>query len=93
MGFIGCFLKQILLIGASPEWGTAYPLYISLSTIYSAICLGGLMVMRRWAVWAFGAYLVIHQVVFLQMGRWDLGALLLAGAIFLTSLFYYRRMK
>jgi hypothetical protein len=69
-----------------------YPLYLSFSTLYVIICLGGLWLMKKKAVEGYSLYLLIHQLVHLQLGNWNGFVLAFPAVITLVSWIYYRRM-
>jgi hypothetical protein len=93
-GFLGCFIKMYYVFSSEVRnvnfW---YPAYVSFSTVFVIVCLYGLSMMRKWSVWAFGAFLVVHQIVQWSVGRWDPTALVLFLAITLSGIFYYHRME
>ena len=93
LGFLGAFLKYFLVLSPPvQEIGRAYALYLSLSTVFEILCLASLWSMRKWAVWGYLAYFLVHQGVHLWIGEWRWFAFLLQTALALTALAYYRRM-
>ena len=93
-GLIGCFLNMILVLSPPVrEISPWYPVYLSLGTIYTIVCLYNLWLMRKWAVWAFGVYVLANQMACWKLGIWNEKALLFSGMILAASLFYYRRMS
>lgn len=93
-GFIGCFLR-ILMVISPPAAAVApwYPIYLSLSTLFLILCLGGLWMMRKKAVWGISLYFVVDQLVYVVLGRWNAQALILLAAITIAGWFYYRKME
>jgi len=92
MGFISGFLGMFLVYSPSViQAGKVYALFRSLSFALLIVCFGGLWNMRRWAVWALGAYFLANQLVCWSYGFWDKGTLgpLLVLAV---AAVYYRRM-
>lgn len=93
-GFIGCFLR-ILVVISPPAAAVAswYPTYLSLSTLLLILCLGGMWMMRKKAVWGISFFLAVDQVVYLVLGRWSPQALILLAALTIAGWFYYRKME
>lgn len=93
-GLVGCFLKMFMVISpAAHSVAHWYPLYLSLSTTYETICLGGLGFMKKWAVLAYSGYAVANQLVYLALGNWNAYALVPSLAITMVSWIYFRRMN
>jgi len=93
LGLLGCFFNMIMVLSPAARNVSAwYPLYLSLSSIYAAVCLGGMGLMRKFAVPAYSFYFVVHQAVHLALGHWNGFALALPAALTLAGWAYYRRM-
>ena len=93
-GLAGCFLNMFMVI-SPPARNVAhwYPLYLSLSTLYALICLGGMGSMKKWGVIAYSFYALAQQGVYLFLGTWDAHALVLPAAITIVGWIYYRKMS
>ena len=94
LGFLGCFIK--IFYGFSTEIRSVriwYPSYISLSTIVLMIALFGLMQMKRWGLFLFAAFFLIHQWVQWRVGLWDVGSSLLFAAILLVGVLHYKKLS
>lgn len=93
LGFLGSFLKVYFVLSPTiRQVSPWYPTYVSMSTIFMLICLYGLWLMRRWSVWALGAYVIIHASVHWALGIRELNAMALALSLTVISAFYYQRM-
>src|SRR5260221_10303676 len=93
-GLVGCFLNMFLVLSPiarnTAHW---YPLYLSLSTVYVIISLGGLGLMKKWGVVAYSSYAVVHQLVHLHLGNWNAYALVLPLSITVVGWIYFRKMS
>lgn len=93
LAFIGCFFNMFIVISPPAQRVSSwYPAYLSLSTVFEIICLGGLWLMRRSAVIGMSFYTVLNQLVYYILGFWTPIALVLPGAITLLGWVYYRKM-
>jgi hypothetical protein len=93
LGFLVCFLGIVLVFSPGIQSkGKLYGLYTSLNFSISAICFGGLWLMRRWAVWAYAALIAVNQAVCLALQIWSPQALL-PLILLATAVIYYRRME
>ena len=93
LGFAACSLGMILVYSPTViQAGKVYAIYRSLGFSCLAFCFAGLWMMRRWGVWAFGAYFILNQIVCWAFDKWDWNTMgpLLPLAV---ALAYYRRMK
>jgi hypothetical protein len=70
-----------------------FPAYLSLATMLSAVFLGGLWFLKRWALWGYTALFLSNQLVYLSLHRWNERALILPLAVTLTGWAYSRIMK
>ncbi len=94
LALLGCFFKMYYVFsGEIRQVSSWYPLYVSLTTVFTSVCLYNLLLMRKWSFWAFAVFLILHQFVQWQLKRWDFSALALFSAIVITGAFYYRRME
>lgn len=92
-GFIGCLLGVFVVYSPSVQkMGMVYALFRSFGFSFLIACFYGLWTMRRWSLWALGAYFLVNQAVCLAYGTWDkgtLGPLVVLG----IGLIYSRRMQ
>lgn len=94
LGLIGCFLNMMMVL--SPvvrDLAIWFPAFLSLSTLLSAVFLGGLWYLKRWALWGYTGVFVSNQLVYLALQRWNASALILPLAVTLTAWAYSRIMK
>jgi hypothetical protein len=92
LGFFACFLGMMLVYSpAIQKSGKIYALYRSFSLAFLVVCYAGLWRMKRWAVGALAAVILVNQAVCWDFGTWDKGTLgpLLVLAV---ALAYLRRM-
>jgi hypothetical protein len=93
LAFIGCFFNIFMVISPPVQRVSSwYPAYLSLSTVFEIVCLGGLLMMRRSAVIGMTVYTVSNQVVYHYLGTWTPYAIVLPGAITIVAWVYYRKM-
>ena len=93
-GLLGCCISLFFVLSPPvrniSSW---YPAYVFFGIVYSIACLFNLLLMRRWAVWAYGAWVLANQLVCWKLNIWDERALTLSGLILAVSLLYYRRLE
>lgn len=93
IGFIGAFLAMTLMFSPTVwQMGAWYPAYLSLSTVLVVLCLGGLWLMRREAVWAYAILTIVNQGVYYLAHQWKPVILILPVVILATAFFYYFEM-
>ncbi len=94
MGLIGIFLNMMMVISpAVREVAFWFPTYLSVSTLLSAVFLGGLWFLKRWGLWGYTAVFFCNQAVFLGLHRWNATAMLLILSIILAGWFHSKLMK
>jgi hypothetical protein len=64
-----------------------------MGTIITAVCLGNLWMMRKWAVLAYTIYFFVNQGVYLASGMWNERAILFPGLTLIVGWVYYRKME
>ncbi|HVZ80482.1 MAG TPA: hypothetical protein VHE12_06710 [bacterium] len=93
LAFLGCFLKIYYVfsseIRAVARW---YPVYVSMSTLLLMASLFGLMQMRRWGFHLFILFFLVHQVVQIAVGKWDIASSLLFSALLLVGSLRYKTL-
>lgn len=77
----------------SKQVGAIYPLYFSLSVVFSLVCIGGLWFLKRWAALVYAVVLICNQIVLLMMGYWELTAAIIPAVIILLMFKYLDRMS
>ena len=94
IGFIGCFLALLQIISPPVQQvGRWYAIYLSLGTIFTAICLGNIWQMRKKAVVAYTFYFLLTQGVYVAAHMWNETALLFPGLTVIVGWVYYRKME
>lgn len=84
---------NLILSPMAKQLGTVYPMYFLFSVIISLACIGGLWLMKRWAVLTYGAILVCNQIVLLTMGLWELTAAVIPVIIIVLLFRHFDRMS
>jgi hypothetical protein len=89
IGFIGVPASLLLLfsdrISLLPSW---YPALLAVSALIGLVCIIGLWMMRRWAVYTYTGFFVANQLLMLATGLWSPMALILP-LIFVIIMFVY----
>ena len=94
LGFIGAALSIPLIFSSTAAGiGSWYPPYLGFSAVVGLICMIGLWKMKKWAVFAYTALVVINQVVLFSMGVWNPFALLLPAIVIAIAFAYLSRMS
>jgi hypothetical protein len=94
VGIIGV-LGSIYLIfsGATQDLPSWYPALLAVSALVGLVCMIGLWMMRRWAVYAYTAMFVVNQVILLASGLWMLMAFVIPLIIVIIMFAYLSRMR
>jgi hypothetical protein len=92
-----CFIGAALVIPAifsEPvrSIGSWYPPYLAGSAIVGLTCMIGLWHMRKWAVFAYTIFVVINQIVLVNMDIWNPFALLIPAIVIAIGFTYLTRM-
>jgi hypothetical protein len=94
LGLMGCFINMMMVLSPPVrDMAPWFPTYLSLSTLCSAIFLGGLWFLKRWALWGYSLFFISNQVVYLSLHQWNGYALVLPLAVTLTAWAYSRKMN
>jgi hypothetical protein len=86
-------MVNLVLSPISKQVGAVFPLYFSLSILLSLVCIGGLWLLKRWAVFVYGAVLIGNQIVLLLMGYWELSAAIIPVAIIALMIKHLDKMS
>ena len=84
---------NLVLSPMSKQAGAVYPLYFTLSVALSLICIGGLWLLKRWAVFVYGTVLIFNQIVLLVMGYWSFSAAIIPAVIIVLLIKHLDRMS
>jgi|SRR5271155_3301974 len=72
IGFIGVpaaiFLMFSNAVSALPGW---YPPLLGVSALIGLVCMIGLWLMRKWAVYTYTAFFAIDQIILVASGLWS----------------------
>jgi hypothetical protein len=72
IGFIGAAISiSVIFSSVASGIGAWYPPYLALASIVGLVCMIGLWMMKKWAVFVYTGLLVVNQVVMLAMGVWN----------------------
>ena len=82
LGFIGAALSIPLVFSdLASSVGSWYPPYLGFTALAGLFCMLGLWHMRKWAVFAYTALVLLNQVVLISMGVWNVFAILIPGIV------------
>jgi hypothetical protein len=70
----------------------ALPPYLGLSVIVGFICMVGLWKMKKWAAYAYTAFVITNQIVFVAMGVWTIMALVIPAIVVGIALYHIGKM-
>lgn len=94
IGLIGALMAVPLIFSPlAQQIGFGYQLYIGLSSIVGLVCMLGLWMMKKWAVYAYIGLVALNQIVFLVMGLWSAMALLAPGVVIFFALKHVSKMS
>ena len=82
LGFIGAALSIPLVFSdLARAVGSWYPPFLAFSALVGLVCMIGLWKMKKWAVFAYTAFVVLNQVILIAMGLWTVFALIIPGIV------------
>jgi hypothetical protein len=82
LGFIGAALSLPLIFSnVARAIGSWYPPYLGATALAGLVCMFGLWNMKKWAVFAYTALVIINQIVLFSMGVWNPFALLIPAIV------------
>jgi hypothetical protein len=94
LGFIGAALSiPLIFSSAASNIGGWYPPFLGLSAVVGLICMIGLWMMKKWAVFLYTAMCVAIQVVLFAMHIWTPFSLLFPVIIIAIGFAYLSRMS
>jgi hypothetical protein len=73
-----------------PSW---YPALLGVSALIGLVCMIGLWMMRKWAVYAYTALFAVNQIVLLASGLWSPMAFVVPLIIVVIMFVYLSRMR
>ena len=94
LGFIWGLINLSLLftdaVARVPPW--FFP-FFGISSVIGLLCLIGLWLMRRWALYAYTALAVIDQAILLAAGIWDPVTLVVPAIVIVGMFIHLPRMR
>lgn len=94
LGFIGALLTiPAILLSLKLPVAIWYPPFLALSAIIGLVCMFGLWQMKRWAVFAYTAFVILNQIVLMTTGDWNIFALIIPGIVIAIGFKYLPRMR
>ena len=91
--FIGAVGASLLIFSnIAATVGRWYPPYLGFSCVVGLLCMIGLWIMKKWAVYVYTVFFVINQIVLLMTNRWNLLGFLLLIIIIGILWAYIRKM-
>ena len=93
-GFLGIPLTVWMIFsGAVSGIAPWYPALLGASTVIGLICLIGLWMMRKWAVYLYAAFTAVSQVILFATGIWTPMALIIPVVFVAVMAAYLPRMN
>ncbi len=93
ISFIGAALTIPLIFSeVAGQIGSWYPPYLGFSAVIGLVCMIGLWNMKKWAAYTYTAFVLINQIVLLQMGVWNIMALLIPAIVICIALTHLKKM-
>jgi hypothetical protein len=94
IGLIGALMAVPLIFSPlAQQIGTGYQLYIGLSSLIGLVCMTGLWMMKKWAVYTYIGLVAVNQIAFLVMGIWTVMALLAPAVVIYFALKHIDKMS
>lgn len=93
LGFIGvAFSIPVIFTSVAQSIGAWYPPYLGFSVIAGFVCMIGLWKMKKWAAYAYTAFVLLNQIVLFVMGVWSVMALLIPAIVVGIALYHVKKM-
>ncbi|MGZ5011366.1 MAG: hypothetical protein ACXV74_10445 [Methylobacter sp.] len=94
IGFIGALMAVPLIFSPiAQQIGFGYQLYIGLSSFMGLVCMIGLWMMKKWAIYTYTGLVVLNQIVFLAMGIWSAMAVLAPAVVIFFAFKHISKMS
>jgi hypothetical protein len=94
IGVIGVAGSIFLMFsGATQSLPGWYPALLGISALIGLICMIGLWMMRRWAVYTYTALFVANQIILVTSGLWTPAAFAVPLIIVIIMFVYLSRMR
>lgn len=94
IGFLGALVSVPLIFSPiAKDIGSWYPPYLGFASAVGLVCMVGLWMMKKWAVYTYIGFVAINQVVMLVMGVWNIMALVLPAIIIFFALKHVSKMS
>ncbi|MCL7422462.1 MAG: hypothetical protein M8364_16350 [Methylobacter sp.] len=94
LGFIGALLAVPMIFSpVAQQIGSWYPIYIGLTSLIGLVCMIGLWMMKKWAVYTYTGLVALNQIVLLAMGLWSSMALLMPAVVIFFALKHVSKMS
>lgn len=73
--------------------GAGDTVFFVLGGVVLLVCGIGLWLMKKWAVYAYGVFGIINQIVLLLLGRWTMMALLIPAIVVYIGHRHFSKMS
>ncbi len=94
IGFAGSLIALPLIFSpVAQQLGFGYLLYLGLSSLIGLVCMFGLWMMKKWAVYTYTGLAALNQIVLLAMGLWSVMALLMPAVVIFFALKHVSKMS
>jgi hypothetical protein len=94
IGFVGSLIALPLIFSpVAQQLGFGYLLYLGLSSFVGLVCMFGLWMMKKWAVYTYTGLAALNQIVLLAMGLWSVMALLMPAVVIFYALKHASKMS
>jgi hypothetical protein len=94
LGFIGALISVPLIFSpVAQQIGFGYLLYLGLSSFIALVCMLGLWMMKKWAVYTYIGLIALNQIFLLAMGLWSAMALLMPAVVIFFALKHASKMS
>lgn len=98
LGIYGAFLVFWLIFfpsvsSAVQRLGLGQTSYLGFSAVGLTVCMVGLWLMKKWAVYAYAALSIMNQIALLLMGRWNFASLLIPAIVLYVGYKHLSKMS
>jgi hypothetical protein len=94
VGLIGALINlSLLFTDAVAQVAPWFFPFFGISSLIGLLCLIGLWLMRRWALYAYTTFAVIDQAILLATGIWHPVALVVPAIVVIGMFIHWSRMR
>lgn len=96
LGFIGAAIAIPVIFLVLPRqtiqivpW---YSGYLVLSTLVGLTCMIGLWKMKKWAAFAYLAFVLLNQVILINLGAWSIKSIIMPAVVIGIAFYHFDKM-